>query len=73
MNGQRWRRAGSNREPVRFVKCMIAFRRTHHSLSRLRFCRDDVSWLGLAAPVDLAEGSLSFSLCLHVRSSETRT
>lgn len=60
-----WRRAEEHIEVLRFVKCMVAFRRAHPSLARSRFWRDDVSWHGLAGPIDLARESQSFAFCVR--------
>jgi isoamylase len=44
---------------------MIAFRKTHPSLCRSRFWREDVSWYGTGPSADLSEGSRSLAFCLH--------
>jgi glycogen operon protein len=44
---------------------MIAFRKSHPSLCRSRFWRDDISWYGTGSTVDLSPDSRSLSFCLH--------
>ena len=44
---------------------MIAFRKSHPSLCRSRFWRDDVSWYGVGPTVDLSPDSRSLAFCLH--------
>jgi glycogen operon protein len=49
---------------------MIAFRKNHPSLSRSRFWREDVSWYGVGATVDLSHDSHSLAFCLHGASQD---
>ena len=49
----------------RFAKRMIAFRKSHPSLGRLCFWRDDVRWYGIGPDVDLSYESHSLAYCLH--------
>jgi len=44
---------------------MIAFRKSHPSLSRSRFWREDVSWYGTGPTLDLSHDSHSLAFCLH--------
>jgi glycogen operon protein len=48
----------------RFAKGMIAFRKSHPSLGRPRFWRDDVHWYGVGPGVDLSYESHSLAYCL---------
>jgi isoamylase len=59
-----WARLEDNREVFQFFKLMIAFRRSHPSIGRSTFWREDVSWHGADGPVDLAHDSrcLAYSL-----------
>jgi len=59
-----WSRLDEHRDNFCFVRDMIAFRKTHPSLSRFSFWRDDVCWFGPAGPVDLspASNALAFHL-----------
>ena len=41
------------------------FRKNHPALSRSRFWREDVSWYGAGATVDLSCNSRSLAFCLH--------
>jgi isoamylase len=44
---------------------MIAFRKSHPSLCRSRFWREDISWYGVGPTVDLSPVSRSLAFCLH--------
>ncbi len=59
-----WARLEQNRDIFRFFKLMIQFRKTHPSVGRSRFWRDDVHWYGTEHAPDLAwhSRSLAFSL-----------
>lgn len=60
-----WSQLRANQDMFRFFKNMIAFRKTHPSLSRSRFWREDVSWYGVGQTIDLSPDSRSVALCLH--------
>jgi isoamylase len=60
-----WSQLKANQDIFRFFKGMIAFRMSHPSLCRSRFWRDDVSWYGVGATVDLSPDSRSLAFCLH--------
>jgi isoamylase len=60
-----WSQLESNRDVFRFFKSMIAFRKSHRSLSRSRFWREDVAWYGIGAAADLSPDSRSLAFCLH--------
>ena len=60
-----WSQLPANKGVFRFFKSMIAFRKTHPALSRSRFWREDVSWYGVGATVDLSYDSHSLAFCLH--------
>jgi glycogen operon protein len=49
----------------RFAKLMIVFRKSHPSIGRPRFWRDDVRWYGVGASTDLAFDSHTVAYCLH--------
>jgi glycogen operon protein len=49
----------------RFVQRLIAFRKSHRSIGRVQFWRDDVRWYGVGPEVDLAFHSHSVAYCLH--------
>jgi isoamylase len=55
-----WSQLQANQDIFRFFKKMIAFRKSHPSLGRSRFWREDVSWYGTGSP-----GSRSLAFCLH--------
>ncbi|MEO8270878.1 MAG: glycogen-debranching protein, partial [Aureliella sp.] len=60
-----WRRCTDHSDVLRFFKSMIVFRRSHPSLSRSRFWRDDIKWYGTNHSVDLSPTSLQLAFCLH--------
>jgi isoamylase len=49
-----WDLLDRNRDMFRFFKQMIAFRKTHPSIHRSTFWREDVHWYGAAGPVDFS-------------------
>jgi len=60
-----WSQLQSNQDIFRFFKRMIAFRKSHPTLSRSRFWREDVAWYGTGAGADLSPESHSLAFCLH--------
>jgi glycogen operon protein len=60
-----WSQLEANQDIFRFFKSMIAFRKAHPSLCRSRFWREDISWYGVEATVDLSADSRSLAFCLH--------
>lgn len=60
-----WSQLESNQDIFRFFKGMIAFRKSHLSLSRSRFWRKDVAWYGTDTAADLSPNSHSLAFCLH--------
>ena len=60
-----WNQLRANQDIFRFFQNMIAFRKTHPSLSRSRFWREDVAWYGVGPWVDLSQESRSLAFCLH--------
>ena len=60
-----WSQLKANQDIFRFVKGMIAFRKSHPSLCRSRFWREDISWYGVGPTVDLSPDSRSLAFCLH--------
>lgn len=63
-----WQRLSLHRDVFHFVSRMIAFRKSHPSLSRSRFWRDDVYWYGPARAVDMSHESRTLAWCLHGQS-----
>ncbi|HZC25163.1 MAG TPA: alpha-amylase family glycosyl hydrolase, partial [Candidatus Binatia bacterium] len=59
-----WDLLDQNQEVFRFFKKMIAFRKSHPSLSRSRYWRDDIRWYGATESPDLSPDShcLAYSL-----------
>jgi len=60
-----WSQLESNQDIFRFFKSMIGFRKSHPTLSRSRFWREDIVWYGTGAAADLSPDSHSLSFCLH--------
>jgi glycogen operon protein len=60
-----WSQLETNQDIFRFFKSMIAFRKSHPSLCRSRFWREDISWYGIGPAVDLSSDSRSLAFCLH--------
>jgi isoamylase len=60
-----WTLLRENQDVFRFFKSMIAFRKSHPSLCRSRFWREDISWYGTGPEVDLSAESRSLAFCLH--------
>lgn len=65
-----WSQLETNQDMFRFFKAMIAFRKSHPSLCRSRFWREDISWYGIGPTVDLSADSRSLALCLHGASQD---
>jgi len=60
-----WSQLQANQDVFRFFKGMIAFRKSHPSLCRSRFWREDISWYGVGPTADLSADSRSLAFCLH--------
>jgi glycogen operon protein len=60
-----WSQLEANQDIFRFFKGMITFRKSHPSLCRSRFWREDISWYGVGPTVDLSTDSRSLAFCLH--------
>jgi isoamylase len=60
-----WSQLHLNQDIFRFFKNMIAFRKSHPTLSRSRFWREDVAWYGIGEKVDLSHDSHSLAFCVH--------
>lgn len=59
-----WDLLSRNQDMFRFFKSMIAFRKSHPSLSRSRFWREDVRWYGATGRPDLSPDSHSLAFFL---------
>jgi len=60
-----WSQLRTNQDIFRFFKGMIAFRKSHPSLCRSRFWREDIAWYGTGSTADLSHDSHSLAFCLH--------
>jgi isoamylase len=58
-----WSLLGKNRDMFEFFKSMIGFRKSHPSIGRSRYWREDVKWYGPTGPVDFESRQLAY--CLH--------
>ncbi|QDT02141.1 Glycogen debranching enzyme [Rubripirellula lacrimiformis] len=65
-----WDRLAANHDVHRFVQRMIAFRKSHPSISRSRFWRDDVKWYGTGHLVDMSPTSRQLAYGLHGASQD---
>lgn len=60
-----WSRLETHGDVFRFFQKMIEFRKSHPSLARSVFWRDDVKWYGVGKDVDWSYDSHSMAYCLH--------
>jgi isoamylase len=65
-----WSQLQTNQDIFRFFKKMIAFRKSHPSLGRSRFWREDITWYGTGEKADLSYNSHTLAFCLHGASQE---
>ena len=59
-----WNQLTANQDIFRFFRLMIAFRKTHPTLARSRYWRDDVRWYGTGKHIDMSYGSKHLAFCL---------
>lgn len=67
-NGTSWLNydlRAQNEAHYRFVRLMIDFRKSHPSLGRGRFYRDDIRWFGPHGPVDFSHESRTLAYWLR--------
>ncbi len=60
-----WARLEDHADVFRFFQMMIAFRKSHPSISRSRFWRDDIHWYGANHDADLSASSKAIAWCLR--------
>jgi glycogen operon protein len=60
-----WARLEDHRDVFRFFKHMIAFRKSHPSIGRPTFWREDVSWFGIDGPADFGHESRCLAYALR--------
>ena len=65
-----WTLLERNAEIFRFFRSMIGFRKSHPTLCRSRFWRDDVRWFGTGAAVDM--GPQSHTLAVYIDGASQR-
>jgi isoamylase len=59
-----WRRLETNQDVFRFCRSMTRFRKSHPSIARPHFWRDDVRWYGTERAVNMSAGSQTIAFCL---------
>lgn len=62
-----WRQADTNQDVLRFVRKLIAFRKSNPSICRSRFWRDDIAWYGTDHLLDLSANATCLAYCLRAR------
>jgi isoamylase len=67
-----WDLLAQNRDIFNFFKNMIAFRKSHPSIARSRFWREEVHWYGVGDTPDLSFDSHTLAYCLHGGSQNDR-
>ena len=65
-----WRLLDEHHDMFRFVSLAICFRKSHRSIGRAHFWREDVAWYGAERPVDMSERSQTLAYCVHGASYE---
>jgi glycogen operon protein len=61
-----WELLEINRDIFRFVQGMITFRKSHESIARSQFWREDIHWFGARGKdVDFSPGGHTLAYCLH--------
>lgn len=60
-----WDLLQKNADIYRFFKNMIALRKSHPTLGRSRFWREDITWHGTGNQVDLSYNSHTLAFCLR--------
>ena len=60
-----WDLLTANPDIFRFVQKMIAFRKTHPTLGRSRFWREDITWYGIQGNPDQGFSSHTLAFCLR--------
>jgi isoamylase len=63
-----WSRLEHHADIFRFFQKMIAFRKSHPSIARSVFWRDDVQWYGAGQAIDWSDESRSLAYCLRATS-----
>jgi glycogen operon protein len=60
-----WDLVQVNHDVFRFVKGMIAFRKSHPSIARSQFWREDISWYGAQDQPDFSPSGQTLAYCLR--------
>lgn len=69
-NWLNWEKLNGNQDVLRFFREMIAFRKSHPTLSRSRFWRDDIHWYGPGGRVDTSPDSHTLAFFLRGQSQQ---
>ena len=59
-----WTRLSDHRDVFEFVRELIAFRKSHPTIARSRFWREDIRWFGADRLVDMSDASHSLAYFL---------
>ncbi len=60
-----WQLLDEHHDLFRFVSLAICFRKSHRSIARAHFWREDISWYGAERPVDMSEQSQTLAWCVR--------
>ena len=60
-----WDLLEANHDVFRFFQGMIAFRKSHPSIARSQFWREDITWYGPGQYVDFSPGGNALAYCLR--------
>jgi glycogen operon protein len=61
-----WELLETNQDIFRFVRGMIEFRKSHQSIARSQYWREDIHWFGARDKVvDFSPGGQTLAYCLH--------
>ncbi len=60
-----WALSDEHADILQYFRLMIGFRKSHPSISRSRFWREDIKWYGVDRPVDMSHSSRQLAYCLR--------
>ena len=61
-----WDLLETNHDVFRFFRGMIAFRKTHPSIARSQYWREDIAWYGRSGKIpDFSSSGQTLACCLH--------
>jgi glycogen operon protein len=65
-----WDRLEENRDMFRFCRLLIHLRKTHPTIARSRYWREDVRWYGTGRNIDMSSESRRLAFCLDGASQQ---